>query len=385
MLGAILAGLWLAVLALVLIGYHPGGPADGIVGVAAFGPILIALAAVAWPPVANGGRAFAGIAWLALGAILLLVPSLGGLIGQLAAGGPQTLLPSPEAAYPWALALSATALYAGFGLARRRLGETALRRRRLVLGTAIGLVLAVSAGTTFTAAAVVNELALRDQPSAASRFGPTDPTLEPPPCDGTLSAGSTARLDLSMDEAIDGRRAGQVSVSGVRNGADVRWSGFAATRLMLGQVGAARIGDRAWVLNAGSSWAITTLALFGGRDLDAQLVSVALSPGNRAVAEDRGLAFIEGARARHCRVAIDGITLREAMPEIDLLVGSANVSRWRGDLDFWIFADGELGQADALVSGPATALAPDALLATLRFRLTAVDRGSLVMVLVPPT
>ncbi len=382
-LGATLAGLWLAAFALVLLGYRPGGPIDAAVGAAVLGPILIALAAVVWPPVALGGRAFASIAWLGLGAILLLVPSIAGLIGQLSGRGPQTLLPSLEAAYPWILALIGTGWFAGLGIARRRLGQTALRRRRLLLGTTMGVVMVVAAGATFTTAAVVNELALRDQLSIASRFGPTDASLAPPRCDGPLVAGTTAKLDLTMDMAIDGQRAGQIAIAGFRSGTDVRWTGFAATRLTLGQVGLTRIGDRAWTLSPGSAWTVSTPAVAAGRDLDARLVAVALTPGNRAVAEDGGLAFIEGARARHCRVTIDGVTLRLAVPEIDLLVGSTDVSRWRGDLDFWIFTDGQLGQADAQVSGPATDLSPGGLLATLRFRLTAVDRGLPNFVLAP--
>lgn len=383
MLGLALACLWLATFVLVLLGYRPGGPVDLVVGVVAAGPIGIAVAAVIWPPVARGDRAFAAIAWLGLGAILLLVPSIQGVATQLGGLGPQTLLPSAEAGYPWLLALLATSLFAGLGIARRRLGETALRRRRVVLGTSLGIGLALVAGGAFSAAAVVNEIGLHDRPSSASRFGPTDPSLEPPLCDEPMVAGTTARLELLMDASIDGRRTGQVSITGIRNDADVRWTGFAATRVALGQYGLTRIGNRVWVLQPGGTWTAATFAQGQGRDLDRQLVAVALTTGNRAVAEDRGLAFIEGARARHCRVTIDGVTLRRAIPEIDLLVGSADVSRWRGDLDYWIFADGQLGQADAQVTGPATELASDALLATLRFRLTAVDRGLPISVLAP--
>lgn len=382
-LAAALAGLWIAAFALVLFGYRPGGPVDLAVGVAAGGPIVIAAAAVRWPPVAHGDRAFAGIAWLALGAILLLLPSLQGLVAQLAGRGPQTLLPSLEAAYPWLLALLGTSLFAGLGIARRRLGETALRRRRLLLGSGIALVMVLVAGAAFTTAAVVNELALGNRPSIASQFGPTDPTLETPPCGGPMVPGPTARLELRMDAAIDGQRSGQVLISGIRDGADVRWTGYAATRLTLGQHGIARIGDRAWKLEPNAIWTAATPDQASGRDLDRQLMAVALTMGNRAVAEDRGLAFIEGARARHCRIAIDGRTLRLSLPEIDLLVGETDVSRWRGVLDFWVFADGQLGQADGQLSGPATGLADGALLATIRFRLTAVDRGLPILVLAP--
>ena len=116
-LGVALTALWAAAFLLVLLGYRPGGPVDLAVGLAAIGPIVVAFGAVVWPPVARGDRAFAAIAWLALGAILLLVPSLTGLITQLEGRGPQTLLPSFEAAYPWLLALLATGLFAGLGIA----------------------------------------------------------------------------------------------------------------------------------------------------------------------------------------------------------------------------------------------------------------------------
>src|SRR5215213_1198467 len=178
MLAVVLTGLWSAAFLLVLFGYRPGGPVDLAVGLAAIGPIVVALAAVAWPPVARGDRAFAAIAWLALAAILLLVPSLGGLVAQLGGRGPQTLLPSLEAAYPWLLALAATGLFAGLGIARRQLGETALRQRRLVAGTVMGVALTLGVGAVFGSAAVVNELALADRPASASRFGPTDPAVD---------------------------------------------------------------------------------------------------------------------------------------------------------------------------------------------------------------
>jgi hypothetical protein len=383
LLGVLLVGLWLLVFLLVLLGYRPGGPIDHVVGLAAAGPLLIALAGVLWPPAARGDRSFAAIAWLGLAAILLLVPSLQEIISQLTSLGPQTLLPSPEAAYPWFIALLATSWFTGLGLARRRLGESAQRRRRMVMGTAAGVALVLAAGTAFTTAAVVNELALQGRPAIASRFGPTDPAQDLPACDGPLIAGPTARVDLVMDAAIDGRRTGQVAISAVRSGPDVRWIGYAATRLLLGQVGLTRIGDQVWVLMPGTAWAPAAIGRATGADLDRELVAAALTAPNRAVAEDQGLAFIEGARARHCRILVDGSTLRQALPEIEMLIGQADVSRWRGPFDFWVFADGQLGQADAQLSGPATGLAEDALLATIRFQVTAVDRGQ-PMTIQPP-
>ena len=376
--------LWFVACALVLIGYRPGGPVDILVGLAAVGPMLIALAAVVWPPVARGDRAFAGIAWLGLLAVLLLVPSIAGLVAQLVGRGPQTLLPSFEAAYPWLLALTATGLYAGLGVARHRLGGGALRRRRLSVGGAVAVLMVLAAGTLFSAVAIGNELALGDRPALGSRFGPTDPDLEPPPCDGALRAGASARLDLRLDASVDDRRIGQVVIGGIRDGSDFRWLGFAATRLLVGQLGAARVGDDAWDRQPGTAWVRTPQAAVTNLDLDVPLIDKALTIANRSVAEDHGLAYIEGARARHCRITVDGDTLRTAVPEVSLLIGETDLSRWRVDLDYWVFADGELGQADGRATGPAGGLEPDALLATLRFRLTAVDRGLPVTVF-PPT
>ena len=374
-LGAVLAALWVATFALILLGYRPGGPVDLVVGLSAAGPILIALAAVVWPPVARSGRVLALTAWLALGAILLLVPSIAGLVTQLEGRGPQTLLPSAEAAYPWVLALLATGLYAGIGIARQRLGQRSPRRRRLLVGSLVGLVMVLAAGSLFSTAAVVNELALGDRPAISSRFGPTDPTLEPPACDGALCAGVTAVLSLQMDSSIDGSMVGQVSVAGARSGTDIRWSGFAATRFVLGQVGYAQVGPLGWELGPSSRWSTAAASRMLGRSLDLQVLDVALTTGNRSVAENRGLAYIEGARARHCRVPLDGTTMRNALPEVELLVGDADLSRWRGNLDYWVFADGQLGQVDGQAQGPGLGLADDALLASVRFRMTIIDRG----------
>ena len=382
-LAMLLVVLWFVTCALVLIGYRPGGPVDVIVGLAAIGPVLIAVAAVAWPPVARGDRAFAGIAWLGLFAVLLLVPSIAGVITQLVGRGPQTLLPSFEAAYPWGIALFATGLYAGLGIARRRLGGGMIRRRRLLVGGGFAMLMVLAAGSVFGAVAIVNELALGNRPAIASRFGPTDPDAEVPPCTGALAAGSTARLDLRLDASVDNRRTGQVVIGGIRDGRDVRWNGFAATRLLVGQVGAARVGERVWNRQPGTAWTETSLGSMENGDLDVPLINEALTPENRSVAEDRGLSFIEGARARHCRITIDGDALRRALPEVSLLIGQTDISRWRVDLDYWVFADGQLGQADGRATGPAGGLDEDALLAALRFRLTAVDRGLPVTVFAP--
>ena len=374
-LGAVLAGLWIAACALILLGYRPGGPVDILVGVAAGGPIIVAAAAVVWPPVARSPRAFAVMAWLALLPILLLVPSIAGLVTQLEGRGPQTLLPSVEAVYPWVLALLATGVFAGLGVTRRRLGDRAARRRRLVAGIGLGVVATLLAGGAFAAAAVFNELSLGDRPAISSRFGPTDPALEPPPCDGPVGLGRTADVSLQADVAVDGAPTGQLSVAGARSGMDVRWDGYVTSPVAFGRTGFARVGTSAWSLLPNYGWVVVPPAGIQGGDMDRQILLEALTPDQRAVVEDAGLAFVEGARARQCRVALDGATLRRALPEVALLVGDADLTRWRGELDFWVFADGQLGQADGFATGPALELATDALSAELRFRLIVIDRG----------
>ena len=203
-LAMVLVVLWFVACGLVLLGYRPGGPVDLLVGIAAAGPILIALAAVAWPPVARGDRAFAAIAWLALVAMLLLIPSIANLITQLVGRGPQTLLPSFEAAYPWLVALGRHRAVRGprprAPASRRHRAASAAARRS---GPAFAIVMVLAAGSLFSAVAIVNELALGNRAAIASRFGPTDPTVEPPPCNGELRAGSTARLNLRLDGTVD--------------------------------------------------------------------------------------------------------------------------------------------------------------------------------------
>ncbi len=383
MLGAALTACWLAAFVLVLAGYRPGGPLDLVVGLAAVGPMLVAMAAVRYPPIARGDRAFAGVVWLGLAAVLLLVPSLAGLVTQLTGRGPQTLLPSGEAAYPWLLALGATCVFAGIGVARRRLGEGALRRRRVLVGAVLGLVLLFVTGTAFASAAIVNELSVSNRLSTGSRFGPTESATEPPTCTDPVVAGATARLQLRMDGSIDGRYSGQVVIDGIRDGRDLSWTGFAATREALGTFGLTRIGDQAWELAPGQRWRRAGLSEVDGQDLDRQLVAVALTPSEQNAPEDRGLAYIEGALARHCRITLVGSTVRKALPEVRYLVGDADISRWRGEMDFWVFADGELGQADGRITGSAVGIAQDALQAAIRFRLLAYDRGLPVSVLAP--
>jgi hypothetical protein len=342
----------------------------------AMAPIAIAVAGVVWPPVARGNLAFPALVWLGILAILCLVPSIAGVLNQLLAFGSQTLLPSFEAAYPWLLALLATSLFSGFGIARRLQGGSALRRRRLIAGTTIAAVLTALSGAAFGAVAVVNDIAIRDATTEFSRFGPTTGgEQQPPPCDSALGAGRTARLDLHMTGTVDLRPIGSLDVNGLRVGTDLRWLAYVATNRELGQYGVARSGDRAWTLRPGTRWERADATAVAADTLDLQALDVALSDGYRATAEDRGVEVIEGARARRCRIAVDGPTFAEAFPQARWLVGDADLHRWRGQLDYWIFLDGQLGQVAGSINGEAAGLDPDALQGTIDVRLSATERG----------
>ncbi|MEA2612292.1 MAG: hypothetical protein QOI52_251, partial [Chloroflexota bacterium] len=127
LLAGALVGAWGLAAVLVLLAYRPGGPLDVAVGITMLVPLTIAVSGFVWPPVARGRDTYPMVVALGVGSLLLLLPSIGGVLNQLLALGSQTLMPSLEAAYPWLLALAGTSLFAGFGLARRLDSGTALR------------------------------------------------------------------------------------------------------------------------------------------------------------------------------------------------------------------------------------------------------------------
>ncbi|MEA2549233.1 MAG: hypothetical protein QOE42_1831 [Chloroflexota bacterium] len=378
-----LAACWSAAALLVLIAYRPGGPIDIAVGVAALVPAGIALLGVRWPPVARGNRAFAAMIWLAAASLLVLVPSVADVTGQLGGQGAQTLLPSVEAAYPWVLGLIGTCLFSGFGLARRRLGESAMRRQRLVRGILLAGILTVGATLIFGSVAMGNELALRDRVAASSRFGPTGLGDDLPLCDGHMGIGPSARIGVEIDGTLDGRSMGSIALGGDRNKADVRWLAYVATSRELGIHGAAIIGADTWIRDPFTAWRRATPSETGDADLDLTAFRVALSPEARAAAGTQGVGVIEGARARECRVLIDGPTFRAAFPQVQWLVGDADLAHWRGELDYWVFLDGQIGRLAGSVNGDATDIQTGALQATIRVDLTATDRGAALPIVAP--
>jgi len=375
--GALVAAWGLAAV-LVLLAYRPGGPLDVAVGITMLVPLTIAVSGFVWPPVARGRDTYPMVVALGVGSLLLLLPSIGGVLNQLQALGSQTLMPSLEAAYPWLLALAGTSLFAGFGLARRLDAGTALRPRRLVVGTLVAVCFTAVAGTSFAGAAIANEIALRGRttPPAVSRFGPTDAEAELPACGDRLETGRTARLIAHFRGTVDGRSIGSVDLSGQRVGTNFRWLAYVATDRELGQYGAASFGGRAWVRTPDGGWSTADAQNVREQTLDLQAVRTALAGQSRSTAEDRGIEVIEGARARRCRVAVEGQTFRDAFPQIGWLVGGADLGRWRGQLDYWVFVDGQLGQVAGSVSGEAGEIEPGALQATIEVLLTATERGA---------
>ncbi len=383
LVGAALVAGWLVAAALVLIAYRPGGPLDVLVGLTMTVPIAIALAGFVWPPVTRGNGAFAGMVWLGIAALLCLIPSIAGVIEQIRALGSQTLLPSFEAAYPWLLALAATSLFSGLGIARRLRGAGSLRRRRFLDGALIAVALTLLSASLFAGAAVANELAVRDTVLASSRFGPTDAAGEPPLCDAPLAAGPSARLSNQLTGTVDLRPIGSVDLIGARDGGDFRWTAYVATDRRLGQAGAARIDDTAWAREPGGGWITVEPTRVANGSIDLQVLSTALTPGNRATAEDRGVEVIEGARARRCRVAVDGPTFEAAFPQIRWLVGDADLHRWRGQLDYWVFLDGQVGQVVGDAGGDAADLGADAIVGEVAVDLTATERSRDVVIYPP--
>jgi hypothetical protein len=199
-----------------------------------------------------------------------------------------------------------------------------------------------------------------------------------------LATGTSARLRLDLSGTVDLRPIGSVELSGLRVGSDFRWLAYVATIRQLGEYGSARVADRAWVRTPSLGWRTVNEDRVAADSLDVRALSTALTADYRATAEDHGVEVLEGARARRCRIAIDGATFGAAFPQVSWLVGSANLDRWRGQLDYWVFLDGQVGQVAGSVNGEAVDVVPDALQGTVELRLTATERGR-SFVIYPPT
>ena len=302
--------LWAAAFLLVLLGYRPGGPVDLAVGLAAHRPD---------PRGARRRRVAArrarrpGVRRDRLARARRDPPARP--VARAAssrssrARGPQTLLPSVRGRVPVApRARSRRGCSPGSGSPA---GASA-RRRSAGGGSSSGSALGAGARAVVgigvrRGGAWSTSWRSRTGPRSGRASGPRIPTLEVPELRRARSrSGETARLVLQMDSSIDDRRTGQLRLEGIRNGADFRYSGYVASRLALGP---ARHGPRPRAgVRAGAGPRVVERhdRRAANHDLDRALVLEALTPDQRAVAEDHGLSFIEGARARHCRVPLDG-------------------------------------------------------------------------------
>jgi hypothetical protein len=374
LLAVALTVLWAAGGGIVLIGYRPGGPWDLLVGVTAALPLFVAVAPIVWPPLVTSNRGAAGVFWIGLVAGLLLVPSIASVTAQVLARRSEPLLPSAELVYPWAASLLATSLFAGLGVSRQLIAEAGLGRKRLAASIGFALITTTVIGVIFAGVSLADDAALRDKPSVYSRFGPTSSKLTPPQCDEELQPAPTAQLELDVWGNVDGRSIGSVDLIGQRSGRDISWTAQVVRSDLFGQFGVARVGSDAWELTPGQAWHSVSSASLDSAMIDATAFEQAFSPGNRATAEDRGLEYVEGARARHCRVAIDGRTFGASFPQVVWLVGDASLAMWRGQIDYWVFGDGEIGLITGSVNGTAQAILAHGLQATVEVKLTATAR-----------
>lgn len=391
LLAVALTILWAAGGGIVLIAYRPGGPVDLLVGVAASSPLLVSVAAIIWPPLVRSDRGSAGVFWLGLLAGLLLLPSIAAVASQVIQGGTEPLLPSLEVIYPWAVALLATSLFAGLGISRQLISESGIGRRRLAAALAFMIVATSIIGGAFAGVSLADNAVLSNMPAAHSRFGPTtlgvgaegSGTLTLPQCSGGFVSAGTAQLEFDLSASVDSRAVGTVSLTGSRSGSDESWTAQVVRSDLFGKYGAVKIGPSAWTLSPGKPWAATSSTAIDDQMLDLNVLADALSVDNRATAEDRGLEYVGGALARHCRVAVDGGTFAASFPQVSWLVGTASLAAWRGELDFWIFGDDEVGMVSGSVNGNAQDILPHGIQATVYAKMTATERDTPVTISPP--
>ena len=381
LLALLLTALWTAGGVAVVTGYRPGGPVDLLVGVVAFLPALIASAGAIWPPVADGRSASLAVRWLGVLTALLVAPAVAGLLPTLGSGGGQPVLPSAEVAYAILLGLAGTCVFTGLGIASAWLRESAPRLRRVVTATLLGAAMTGVVATAFSGAVVANEAALRAQRSAAATPGPADPASVPPPCDGELRAAQTARVEVVARARLAQTQVGRVVLRGARNGADERWEAErSGTPDGPARAAYVSVDGRGWRRSGFGRWQPAAAPVHG--TLDRRLVEAALGREDRVAAEHFGLEVVGDARARHCRRAVDGPAALEAFPALrwlageDLLETGRSLDVWRGELDWWVFEDGEVGMATVAIHGPpGSRWAGSRFQVTLEAQLTAVERG----------
>ena len=348
-----------------------------------------------WPALVRDHRGRVALAWVWLAAILLAIPVLYGIASTLATAGPQNLVPSAEAAYAGGLALFAMCFFSIMGLVHRRREASVFERRATWLSAGSALLLTVAIGLAFVLVAVVNDQALRGSEPVSSRFGPTDPDLATTVLRRTLAAGPQRSRQphgrLQRRQRRLGRSAAARSAKwsgrdlGCDRGADPRSGARTPTCVSGRWPGSTTNSDDPD--SAGHAWQETQPDLFGlmgtaTLTMDGPPHASVDVPRGSIVAEDLGLECIEGARARHCRTFIDGPTALDTFLPLRWLLDDSSertddpLRHWRGQMDWWVFGDGELGMARVEVSGSASATPwqTDGVRAVLEARLESVSR-----------
>jgi hypothetical protein len=209
-----------------------------------------------------------------------------------------------------------------------------------------------------------------------------------------VALGANARVVIRARSSLDNSDRGTAVLEGRRGGSDESWGGSWSGPDGEGRQAYVRVGPLGWVNDQsddprapGTSWRATgpdPFGLLGRRALtmDGPPHAVADAPRGTIVAEDLGIEHIEGARARHCRTFIDGSTALDTFLPLRWLLYDSSadpgdaIPRWRGELDWWVFGDGELGLASVEVSGSRaeTPWQAEGIRVVLEAELSATDR-----------
>ena len=402
-LAVALAGLWTATALAVAAAYRPGGPLDILVALICFGPLLVAVVGVVWPPVADRHRHRVALVWLWIAAILLAIPVLYGVVSTLAADDLRSLVPSAEAAYAGLLAVFAMALFSVTGFVHERRRAAIFERRATLLAILLALALTALIAAAFVLVVLINDDGLRASRPPRSPYGPTDPERVPPFCDDPIRLGRQAVVTIRATSSLDDVVRGEALLRGQRRGIDESWSGSWS-----GPDGSGRDGlpapRRAGLAECPGpdpasderDWLATEPDPFGmaGLDrltMDGPPLAWVDVPRGAIVAEDLGLELIDGASARHCRTFMDGPTAMERFLPLRWLLrddsghDEDDIRRWRGEMDWWVFGDGELGRAVVEVSGSRadTDWQATGVRAELQAELEALDRDRALDVSLP--
>ena len=333
--------------ALILLTYRPGGPLDLIVGLTTLGPDRDrhrrrrsgrrSRAAIA-PSRPSSGSGSA--------ACSCLIPSIVGVVDQLT--GVRVADAPAVARGGLSVARGADRDQPVHGLRRWPAGSTAGPRCGAI-GCSPGLAIGGRRDRPVrvrrsAAVAVANDLALRDRASASSRFGPTDrrraaAAVRRAAVGRADAPGCTWHLDGTRRPAADRHRS---TCRGSAIGDDFRWLAYVATSRQLGEYGSARGRRRGLGPHARRSAGASVARPRSGR-------GHARRPGARGRAHRRTTgrpprtAASRSSRARGPGAAGSPSTARRSRRPSRRSAGSsatADLHRWRGQLDYWVFLDG---------------------------------------------